>query len=350
MRQSFTTEFGDEIPFLPGYFERNNFYAYYLKDIEFCDKQSPKTGTSDIQGLVKRYVAFSAMVEFLSQINIPLGWKRGIDLGGAEGLTARLFKSAGFIEHATNLDLETYPNFSDDVCRRFLRHVVMSDSPLDTELDRTASRTRNAQQHALGQSGLAGLFRAFPNDPTIDQSLQANIFEHEAEYDFVTSNQFLQYFDPEKILPRIRRIMKTGGLMVGFLDCWWFPITSAGIVGHFPCSVQRLSRLDAERYWSEFHPDLAASFSRKYSYIHPGGLRPTASDWIELSARHGFQAIAVQRVVPQEHPHVREAPAAIFSNPLFDERGTLRDMRRLNPRVEKDDLFTAYFRLAFRAV
>lgn len=349
--QSFTTEFGNTIPFLPNYFERNKDYAYYVRDIAFCDTKTRELGAGDAVGTLKDYIAFSATVEFLSTHSLIQNWGRGIDLGGAEGLTIRLFKAAGLIENATNLDLAISPNVTDDYCRKFLRRVVFSADPMHPMLSEIGARARNAQQHAVGQTGVDGLHKAFPNDPTLDVAAHESVFDHQGKYDFVNSNQFLQYFDPHQILPKVRDLMNTGGLMVGFVDCWWFPITSVGLVGHFPYSAQRLSPNDLKRYWSEHHPDLLESYSQKYaSYLHPGRVKPTAADWRNLALEYGFEPVAIGRVVPGLHSHVRDMPADIFANPLFSEREALRDMHHINPAVRRDDLFTAYFRLAFHAV
>ncbi len=142
---SFTTEFGETIPFVPGYYERNSFYANFglTRSTILPEYYSGSVRTTPVPFyLVARdWVMFSSIIRFLLRSGLLSRWTTGIDLGGAEGTIIRLFRAFGLIRHATNLDLDDYSKVVDDAYfSRFLDKI----SRLETDKDADATSIKEA--------------------------------------------------------------------------------------------------------------------------------------------------------------------------------------------------------------
>lgn len=65
---SFTTEFGHEIEFVPGYFERNKSYAYYTKGTQLHKGLQVLTGEPLGGGApAKDWVQYASLVYFMER-------------------------------------------------------------------------------------------------------------------------------------------------------------------------------------------------------------------------------------------------------------------------------------------
>ncbi len=99
---SFTTEFGHTIPFVPNYFERNRAYGDVAVE-ELHPGLTVESNPLSPHFPAKDWVSFSAMMYFLQRHDLLKRWETGIDLGGAESTCIRLLKATGWIKHATNI-------------------------------------------------------------------------------------------------------------------------------------------------------------------------------------------------------------------------------------------------------
>ena len=119
---SFVTEFGHEIPFIPGYFKGNKRYSYFGKATEVHDGLKVVEGKElEKSGPLKDWVEFSKAVHFMAKYGLLKTYKRGVDLGGAEGTFMRMLRAAGFVKHATSVDIDNYTKVvNDDFFERLL--------------------------------------------------------------------------------------------------------------------------------------------------------------------------------------------------------------------------------------
>lgn len=346
--QYFITEFGHKIPFVPGYFERNQDYAQYTKGTQLHDGLAKVAGDSlGMAQPIKNWVAFSSLVHFMARFGLPMKFGSGIDLGGASGTCIRLFKAAGIVDHGVNVDIDDYQHL---VSEKFYRHVLeMFQDPegRDENFRAHLQRSKDVYDHYSYRGLSDGLVRHFPNQPTLDRNFHLDMLEVPGKYDFATSFYCFDYLEMNKVLAKVRDILNPGGIFAGYVEYWWWPVNSTGIVGHFPYAGARLSLNDLKRYYAEHHPDLMANLDLKYNYFHEGKQHPTINDWFDLGRRNGLRPLAVERVIPKTHHRLTDCPPRIFASPWFDEREVLRDIHCLKPDVTVDDLFTSGLRIAF---
>lgn len=348
---SFVTEFGHEIPFVPQYFERNKGYAYYTKGTKLHEGLDVLKG--DIlpaTAAAKDWVQFSSMYHFMERYGLLKPRRTGIDLGGAEGTIIRFLKASGFIEHATNLDIDDYTNIAgDDYFRLFVEILGQIDSGTGSSFDNireSINQAKFAFDHFPGTPVTTGMRTKLPGSTDLDQFLHKDVLDATGTYDFVTSSFCFDYLDLDSALPKVRNLLKDDGLFIGFFEYWWWPVNSTGILGHFPYAGQRLSFADLERYYDQHHPDLINNLYFKYYYFHEGKQHPTIDDWFDLARRYDLRPIAAERIIPLRHKRLPDCPPQIFQHPWFDHREVLRDIHHLKPGVTVDDLFTSAFRVA----
>jgi hypothetical protein len=358
MMGSFTTQFGHEIEFVPGYFDRNKNY------IERSQAGASKLGYRTELGAAKStdgsrlgfaspakdLVEFSAMVYFMDRFGLLRRRKHGIDLGGAEGTCISLFKAAGHIEHATNLDLVDYSQVTGDgYFDDFIAYVRDLDSKNDAEAESVRQAIRRGKiafDYFPQQSLSMGVYDQFPNCAGITENLHMDVYSATGKYDLVTAFACLEHLDLELAFPKIRELMTDDGSFVCLDAYWWWAMNSSGVIGHFPYVAQRLSFPDLQRYVIANHPEYAAGLSARYFHVHEGQQHPTLNDWFGLARKHGLRPIAVERIVPKHHHRLKDCPPAIFAESHFNHQEVLRDIHYLKPDVTVDDLFTSAFFIA----
>lgn len=299
---SFKTEFGHTIPFVPGYFDRNKAYAYYAKGARLHEGLTEKKEPIPFNAYLKDWVEFSSLAMFMLRFGL-LGTpkKSGLDLGGAEGACIRLFKAAGFIEEAYNLDIDDYSSvFNDDKFREVvdLFRNYAKAVPKDSEdtIRQEILAAKWGFDHYPEAPYLAGLINQFPRDSNATD-FHMDVMDAPGTYDLVTSYFCFDYLDLNRILPKVRSLLNPGGVFAGMFEYWWWPINSTGIIGHFPYAGARLSFKDLERYHAEHHPDLIENLYFKYHYFHEGKQRPTVDEWFSIAKSHGLKPIAFERIV-----------------------------------------------------
>jgi len=348
---SFTTEYGHEIPFVPGYYDRNRFYADFARERwanrRPYENEPPPTFISHHM-VAKDLVLFSSLVTFLEDRGLTRRWRAGIDLGGAEGSVIRLFKAAGLIERATNVDIVDFTKVADDeFFRLFLRAFAMPGWDKDPKHEVTDAI--NWAKIHLDLSPLteprAGLVNRFPGDP-IAENIVASVYDVEGQYDLVIANALLEFVDIDIALPKIRDILEPDGIFVGSLNCAWCPVVPSGLLGDFPYMFQRLTLSDAQRYLEQYRPEQLFSLESRYNWFHSGKYRPVLSQWFELFRSHGLKIVGFQRISSIRQLRYADTPAVLFKQPWFDHREVLRDARYINSGVTVDDICTTSVKVA----
>lgn len=331
------------------YFDANKEYAFSTKTSSLHHGGKLEGDQLSITAVIKDWVEFSSVFHFMARYGLLRRFKRGVDLGGAEGTCIRLFKAAGYVEHATNVDIDDYSNIVDDAL--FERLVAIARNPREqkpaiVEAIKTSKRTFGHFDHMSVDSGL---LNAFPNAPTADENLVLDLTETPGQYDLVTSFCCFDYLEMNKALAKVRSLLVPGGLFVGMFEYWWWPINSTGVIGHFPYAGARLSFDDLLRYYGQFHKDLLDNLYTKYHYFHEGEQRPTITDWMDIARANGLRPIAAERIIPVTHHRLGHCPPQIFAQPWFDHREVLRDIHHIKPDVTVDDLHTSAIKIAFVA-
>lgn len=353
MSGHFVTEFGHRIDFVPGYFERNSFYAHMAKrDWKSRRPYEGETKHTEPLGhymLAKDLVLFSSLVDFLKRNGALRHFNTAIDLGGAEGTVIRLFRSCGFVENATNLDIVEFSSVADDAFfQDFIDRITgpteWAHNPDHPVTDAIQWAKIHLDFHPMTPT-LAGLVGGFKNAPDA-QNIVANVYDARGSYDLIVANALLEFVDLDRALPKIRELMAPDGLFVGCLNFAWCPVIPSGLVGDFPYMAQRLSINDTRRYLEEHRPEQLFNFDDRYNYFHQGKQRPSLSQLIEHFAAAGLQVIAAERISPIRSKRYTDTPRSMAEQTWFNQAEVLRDVQHINPTVTGDDLMTTAVRIA----
>jgi len=351
--QAFPTEFGHSIPIIPDYFARNNALLRNVGDTVFFNPPERVRYIGEPPSFVepaKDLVAFSAMIQFLHRWNLLRPWEQSLDLGGAHGTCAALFKAAGIVKHTTNLDLADYSAVTGG---NYFANFVEFFSRLETQEGDEAEKVRLAIQKAKWlwdlypqQDLKVGLHTTHPFTAEVDEWQTQDIFEATGKYDLVSTFYVFDLLDLDRALAKVRELLTDDGLFVCSDEYWWFPINSSMLVGHFPYAMQRLSYKDLERYIAQYHPEILPTLRDRYYYLYGGTQPPTINDWFKIARRQGLRPVAFERVVPKRSHRIKDCPPTLLGKPWFDPQEVLRDIEHLRPGVTLDDLMTADIHIA----
>lgn len=347
-QQYFVTEFGHRIDFVPGYHAAHKPFIDSIPDNHFKKQErtavlsGPDWTPSRIYtGCYKDLVAFSYVVWFLKRWNLLRGWKRALDLGGAEGTFSALFKASGMAEHVTNLDLVDYaavaPNYD-----KFVRSLATATPE---SLDCIA-RAKNVFDLFPDREPMVGIYADFPHRAAVDEFHHADIYDASGKYDLVTTVGVFDLLDLDKALAKVRDLLTDGGLFVCVDEYWWWALNSTCIMGHFPYAVQRLTYHDLERYVGAHHPEVLPTLEARYRYMFDGKPAPTLTDWGAVAERQGLRVIGVERVIAKRHHRQVYAMPRLLKQPWFKPLEILRDIAHIRPGVGIDDLTTSIVTLA----
>lgn len=343
---SFTTQFGHEIPFIPGYFERNNQVASYTKSSKLHAGLEVVDRPYHVGSPLKDWVEFSSLIHFMGRSGVLRNYDRMVDLGGADGSVARFFKGMGLVKDSTNVDIDDYTKVATDELFLKFAALISDLDALTPEATALVQRSKQAFAHFHHSTLPDGLMTKFPLAPTLDRNIHASVMDIEGQWDLITSLCCFDYFDINSALKKVKSLLAPGGVFVGFFEYWWWPLNSTGVLGHFPYACQRLSFEDLERYIPEHHPEYVMNLYEKYHYFHEGMQHPTITDWFNAAVENGLRPVAVERVTPLSHHRHPETPYHMFASPWFDYREVLRDIHHLKPDVTVDDLFTSIIKVA----
>jgi hypothetical protein len=344
----FETEFGRRIDFVPGYFESNRKFVEYLNTHSHPHTLKVMTGPRwPWSGPAKDLVEFSGIVHFMKRFGLLQQRDRGIDLGGAEGTCAALFRSLGLVKHATNLDIMDFTQITGPTY--FQEFVGLMKDKSNPQRQALEARIRNAKysfDYFPEDAYDAGLYFGSPELAIIDENVHSTVEDATGKYDFVSAFSCFEHLDLDAALAKTRELLNDGGLFVCQNELWYWPVGSLGVIGHFPYAGSRLTHGDIDRYLSTFHPTLVEGYRSRVAQIVQTRQRPTIKDWFDIGRKHGLRAIAVERIMPRRHSQLSLCPPDLFKQPYFDYREVLADIHMYQPDVSIDDLMTSAIRIA----
>jgi len=348
---SFTTEFGRTIKFVPGHFKANEPYVAYLDTHSHTHELTTlEQGKLSWANPAKDLVEFSGMMAFMQRFGLLGKFGNSIDLGGAEGTVSALLRSLGLVQHSTNLDLIDFtPQTGPDYFKEFLQ-LMYSDSPAKAALEKGIRKAKLTFDYLPDEPYLSGLFFGRPELAVVDRHIHGTVESATGSYDLISAFSCFEHLDLDGALAKTRSLMKPGGLFVSQNEAWYWVYNSLGVVGHFPYTAARLTHADIDRYLSQFHPTLVAGYRRRLEQIRQTQQRPTIKDWFDLGRKHGLRPVAVERVMPRQHPQIAPCPPNLFMKDYFDHREVLADIHMFEPNVSTDDLLTYAIRIAMVAV
>lgn len=270
--------------------------------------------------------------------------------GGAEGTCAALFRAAGLVEHATNLDLADYSQVTSgslfDEFLIFMRDIDTSARKGSVTAREVLLKTKSTFDFFPNQKPSFGIYQNFTAPAVVDEYRQQDIFDLTGTYDLILTFAVFDLLDIDKALAKVREVIAPDGLFVCMDEYWWYPINSSAIVGHFPYAMQRLSYKDLERYVGEHRPDRLPGLEDRYAFLYGGTQPPTINDWFRLAEKNKLRPVAVERIMSKNSHRLKDSPIAIFKNDCFNPDDVLRDIRYMKPDVVAEDLFTSHIHIA----
>jgi hypothetical protein len=349
-KRAFRTSFGREIEFVEGFFDPHR--RAYLDDPAHLFDNWPQDRRMSFWGFCRDVFEYAVMVDFLAQSGIPMDWERLLDIGGAEGTMARLFRGEKRAKHVTVVEANQQGfSLPDELFK-----TLFDDFQGVIRGGLTDPRCR-----ARGFRGMVDQFGYHPPrssvfhnldlraDPIVDQYRVQDIYKLEEQYDCATAFLCVPWFDLEQLFPKVYSLLSDSGVFCVLEGNWWYPVNATMIVGDFPYACQRLTRDDLGRYFDENRPDQTERVLKRYDWFHQGKQHPTLDDYVDLAHRAGFSLLAARRFTPacDIHEKTPVSPLVVdrYDHGYLDE--VLADIHHFRPDVRLTDLHTAKMMMVF---
>ncbi len=349
-RRTFRTSFGREIGFVDGYFDAHR--KSYLADPARLFDNWPRDRRMSFWGFSRDVFEYAVVVDFLAHLGLPMNWHRLMDIGGAEGTMARLFRGEGRAGHVTIVEANDQQfSLPDD-----LFMSLYGDFQGVVQGGMTDPRCR-----ARGFLGMVDQFgyhpprsSAFYNlalraDPIVDQYWVRDLYGLKDRFDCITAFLCVPWFDLDRLLPKVYSLLSDSGVFCILEGNWWYAVNATMIVGDFPYACQRLTRDDLRRYFDENHPDETERVLKRYDWFHQGRQHPTLDDFVDIAHRAGFSLLGARRFTPvcDIHQKTPVSPLVVdrCHHGYLDE--VLADIHQFRPDVRLTDLHTAKMLMVF---
>jgi SAM-dependent methyltransferase len=287
---------------------------------------------------------FSMMLDFFYESNIEGKWDRHLDIGGAEGYHASLFKAHGLTEVSDTIDVQRYEN-DRRKRQKFYRRFVF-----ETQLQRLRGAELGSGKFGLRFGPGSRHFRyPFFGRPFPDDMQVGDLYSLDSQYDLISAFLCLEYFDLEKVIAKISDLLSENGLFCFIVNYWWYPVNSTGIVGGVPYAAQQFTLDELKLHFETHFPDELPYLEESYRYFHKGR-RPILDDYIDICDRHDLKVISAKRIIPSlaDAPRTPWTPLQMQGFEETQLRRVLDSIHRFDPRVSLLDLETGWVMAAFR--
>lgn len=348
---AFVTSFGRKIDLVPGYRDR---HRHVDNTAIFGSSLSLPFG---IDGFIKDVYEYALMVDFLESLGRPSRWDRALDIGGGEGTVSRLLRGQGKARHSTTIEIEDFrPRLSTRVfMREFLKYragtlaagILPGLRRFLVSGEAWWGRRLTAYYYDFGwmpQRGSNFWRLSIRRPPVVGEYVIGDVYDLAGPFDLITAFSCLVWFDVGRLFRKVRSLLAPGGTFFMLGDCWWHPVNSTYIVGHFPHACQRLTLADFERYVTECHADERADLLARYRYPYHGQLQPTLDDLVDIAAQAGLELMGAQRLIPPVIEGGKGLPTPRYRD-REDEAAledVLADIRCFRTDVRRTDLMTSW--------
>jgi len=348
--KAFRTSFGREIPFIDGYYDAHQ--KGYLANAVVNNADWPPERRLSFWQLSKDVFEYSLVVDFLDYLGIPMNWERLLDIGGAEGTMARLFRGEGKAKHTTVIEaVDKEYSLPDDLFMALFEDFqgIIRGGLSDPRCQARGFRglVNDFGYHPPKGSKFYNL--SLRSDPVVDKYLVQDVYELNDRFDCITAFVCVPWFDLEKLFSKAYSLLTEGGVFCILQGCWWYPVNATLIVGDFPYACQRLHREDLKRYFDETRPEETERMLTRYDWYHQGKQRPTLDDFVDLAYNAGFSLLGARRFSPvcDTHDKTPVTPFAIDRYEGCNLKDVLDDIHHFRPDVRMMDLLTANMMMAF---
>jgi hypothetical protein len=375
----FKTSFGHEIPIVENYRRnmppsRDNVSAESASSIQ--ESLGVKAAVESDFGITSDIFQFAMMADWFRSTPVSeRPYKKMLDVGGSSGFISMLFKAAGYVRSAENIEILDFQESLDwNRVRYFLRKIQdgrrVLRGPWAAPRD-WRSRLTHARDAAKDRDALAWLVNdldfmqstfPFPIDKdshywdidpnsslTLDRYIIGDLMEFEEVYDFLLVSTTMQHFSVPVFLRKAYSLLEPGGILLIWNAYWYWALIVNRVYGDFPWAVQRLTTEDWQRYVAEYQPDQVENSKISISRFHKAERRYTVPDYIKAGEEAGFRHIAHHRLRP-----FSGIKNKIGAWTLEGDHGhavqseVLRDIHEFRPDVEAVDLTTQSVFLLFQ--
>jgi hypothetical protein len=297
---------------------------------------------------------YSLMVDLFAKTGIRLKARRALDLGGAEGTIARLMKSDGVADWVQVSELYNMDRLlPDDLYRRHLRkwrvYSMMRRWGLPSEGRAVRPWLFDGLDYWPNKSDK--FFNIANRGPgTIDRYSLRDFYSLTGPFDLLTVFSVIDYLDPQAFFEKAGKLVEPGGHLFALLAYWWYPVNCSLVVGAAPYASQRMTRDAFVRHLEQHCPDEVANTMQLYDYFHQGRAHPTADDYIEMANKHGFELVAMRRLISRGGTVLKRTPLPphiLNQDPEYQLSDVLSEAQGHSPGVRLADLKTNNVLLGF---
>jgi len=294
-------------------------------------------------GMFGDAVTFSMSIDWFREIGLLKKWDKHLDVGGAEGYHAALYKALKLTKFSESLDMRT---FKEDKVKRFLYYQRLALTWKIRGMLGKQSRSEKFGNLLDKHTTICNL--PFFTKPFIDKSSKEDFYNKSEKYDLITAYLCLEYFDYEKFLEKISQSLEVGGNIFFLVNYWWYPVNSTRITGFVPYACQRYTYEELLEHYRIFQPEKIDAVKKWYPYFHKGS-HPVLNDYINVADRYNLKLIGAKRIMPyiDKSPRVPMTTKTMnrYSNTQVNE--ALIDIKRFRNDVELIDLHTGFVMCAF---
>lgn len=382
----FTTSFGDRIPLLPDYEQ----YLYPKANVspEEFERRYKKSCSNQflaenlgkpikLHNTLNDIGTFALTLDLLDQHNIlsPEGFRRALDIGGAEGVHAALLRG-NYARQVEVVDIRdgTDPDFTSklrkELSKRYRKlQLVEALNGREDYLGRLfRARYPNAwiprltpTKH-LNVASYKNYYNfSFKRTPMVDRFIVGDWRKSvDGLYDFIMNFQCLWLWNHKTLYADIFNMLETKGVFVTYAPYHWAgrpSLDSGGLLGGaFPFFEQRLTREDIKRYYHCYKPQLEHLVDMAYDATDSA--RPTLRMHVDSAKKAGLRLIGYNRIYHRQNYALvsSEAGGRLFSPatsadkltaPTTDIDSILHNIHQFRSDVGVEDLHTRAVIMAF---
>jgi SAM-dependent methyltransferase len=286
------------------------------------------------------------MLDFLDEIRATERWGRHLDIGGAGGHHAALFRAHRLSRYSVSLDIERYDE------SRLIRWFFYYAHLLQSRINWCIGKARSTGKYGVNLPWGSSYYR-FPifARPIADEMVVDDFYALSEKFDVITSFLSMNHFEFRRFIRKVADLLNDKGVFYFVTDYWWYPVNSTGIVGRVPYAAQQFTLEELKDHFAKHLPDELPYLEKSYNYFLHGS-RPVLEDYVSICDENSLKLISVKRIIP----NLKVSPRTPWTPKLMQEyeetqlTRVLENARRLDPRVSLLDLETGWVMGAFRKV
>ena len=389
----FRTSYGTEIPVVPGHYEfyertmgqvnsAKSLYEHFVGtstnvsgsyDALETEKVHAQRRLQETVSFKKYWVTYVQTRLFMDIIerytNIPLKFKKCLDIGCGYGIQPRTLKALGVVDEAVGIDVfDRCSQIKASNIRKLHRRLplfLLVDWWLDriekkprrlrkayeqAALEKVASPRRQVMRVSGTRLPKSIYLSRYKRAPELDRFIEGDVFDLKEKFDLVTSFSSIEWFQLDQIMAKVSDLLEDGGIFYMYVGSWWAATNVSALFGHFPYAAQRLNPEDFARYAEEFHGHEKEEVLTAYKYYDFA--HPTLSDYMEVGYKYGLMPVyAYNAMMPEAYTKARGISAlgyAEYHSAEFTK--VLEDIQKFRPDVRFEDLFSGLYYVVFKKV